>query len=144
MRGRYLIHIIIVVVGTIYIISSSQAAETRNEESMKSPKTIRITEKEGIIPPVVTIKPGETVEWINLSRSEVEIHFLEEEVVEAADNPVYFFICRDRTYESYKICSGCTASLRFQEKGNFGYLVKESRINYHGEEKEFRGAMLIK
>ena len=125
MKETILIHIIIVVVGTCYVIGDSLAAETRNEVSMKSDRTIRVTEKEGIIPQTVTIKPGDTVKWVNLSRSEIEIHFLDEEVIDAADNPVYFFICRERTYESYSICAGSSASLRFQEKGSFGYLVKE-------------------
>ena len=125
------------------VIEYPIAAEARNEVSMKSPKTIKIKEKEGIIPRTVTLKSGETVKWINLSLSEVEIHFLDEKVIDAADNPVHFFICRENTYESHNICAGCTASLRFQEKGSFEYLVKESRT-YHGGEKEFRGVMLLK
>jgi plastocyanin len=110
---------------------------------MKSHKTIKIKEKEGIIPRTVTLQPGETVKWVNLSMSEVEIHFLDNKVIDAADNPVYFFVGRGSTYETHSICTGCTASLRFQKKGSFRYRVKESRT-YHGGEKEFRGAMLIK
>jgi plastocyanin len=119
------------------------AAETRDEVSMKSHKTIRIKENEGIIPQTVTVRPGGTVTWVNLSLSEVEIFFLDKKVVNVADYPLHFFIGRENTYESRKICAGCTASLCFQERGTFEYLVKEFR-NYHGNEKEFRGAMMIK
>ena len=143
MKRKIIIQVMIVVVSMCYVIGYSIAAETRNEVSMKSHKTIKIKEKEGIIPRTVTLKSGETVKWINLSLSEVEIHFLDEKVIDAADNPVHFFICRENTYESHNICAGCTASLRFQEKGSFEYLVKESRT-YHGGEKEFRGVMLLK
>ena len=143
MKRKFLIQTMVVVVSTFYMIGYSFADETKNEGSMKNHKTIRIKEKEGIIPQTVTVTPGETVKWVNLSLSEVEIHFPNKEVIDAADCPVHFFICREGTYESHKICAGCTASLRFQEKGNFQYLVKESRA-YHGDEKEFRGVMLIK
>ena len=143
MKRKIIIQVMIVVVSMCYVIGYSIAAETRNEVSMKSHKTIKIKEKEGIIPRTVTLQPGETVKWVNLSMSEVEIHFLDNKVIDAADNPVYFFVGRGSTYETHSICAGCTASLRFQEKGSFRYRVKESRT-YHGGEKEFRGAMLIK
>lgn len=143
MKRKTLIQIMIVVVSMCYVIGNSLAAEPRNEVSMKSHKTIKIKEREGIIPQTVTLQPGETVKWVNLSMSEVEIHFLDKEVIDAADHPVYFFISRENTYETHNICAGCTASLHFQEKGSFEYLVKESRT-YHGGEKEFRGAMLIR
>jgi hypothetical protein len=131
MKRKIIIQVMIVVVSMCYVIGYSIAAETRNEVSMKSHKTIKIKEKEGIIPRV------------NLSMSEIEIHFLDNKVIDAADNPVYFFVGRGSTYETHSICTGCTASLRFQKKGSFRYRVKESRT-YHGGEKEFRGAMLIK
>ena len=143
MKRKIIIQVMIVVVSMCYVIGYSIAAETRNEVSMKSHKTIKIKEKEGIIPRTVTLQPGETVKWVNLSMSEIEIHFLDNKVIDAADNPVYFFVGRGSTYETHSICAGCTASLRFQEKGSFEYQVKESRT-YHGGEKEFRGAMLIK
>ena len=142
MKRKIIIQVMIVVVSMCYVIGYSIAAETRNEVSMKSHKTIKIKEKEGIIPRTVTLQPGETVKWVNLSMSEIEIHFLDNKVIDAADNPVYFFVGRGSTYETHSICAGCTASLRFQEKGSFRYRVKESRT-YHGGEKEFRGAMLI-
>ena len=142
MKRKIVMQVMIVVVSMCYVIGYSIAAETRNEVSMKSHKTIKIKEKEGIIPRTVTLQPGETVKWVNLSMSEVEIHFLDNKVIDAADNPVYFFVGRGSTYETHSICAGCTASLRFQEKGSFRYRVKESRT-YHGGEKEFRGAMLI-
>lgn len=142
MQRNIFIQIMMIAVGICCAVGSSPAAEPRNEMSVKSHKTIKIKEKEGVIPRTVTLQPGETVEWLNLSLSEIEIHFLDEKVIDAADNPVHFFICRDKTYESHDICAGCTASLRFQERGTFRYLVKESRT-YHGGEKEFRGAMLI-
>jgi hypothetical protein len=116
MKRKIIIQVMIVVVSMCYVIGYSIAAETRNEVSMKSHKTIKIKEKEGIIP---------------------------RKVIDAADNPVYFFVGRGSTYETHSICTGCTASLRFQKKGSFRYRVKESRT-YHGGEKEFRGAMLIK
>ena len=142
MKRKIVMQVMIVVVSMCYVIGYSIAAETRNEVSMKSHKTIKIKEKEGIIPRTVTLQPGETVKWVNLSMSEIEIHFLDNKVIDAADNPVYFFVGRESTYETHSICAGCTASLRFQEKGSFRYRVKESRT-YHGGEKEFRGAMLI-
>jgi len=142
MKRKIVMQVMIVVVSMCYVIGYSIAAETRNEVSMKSHKTIKIKEKEGIIPRTVTLQPGETVKWVNLSMSEIEIHFLDNKVIDAADNPVYFFVGRGSTYETHSICAGCTASLRFQEKGSFRYRVKESRT-YHGGEKEFRGAMLI-
>jgi plastocyanin len=135
MKRKIIIQVMIVVVSMCYVIGYSIAAETRNEVSMKSHKTIKIKEKEGIIPRTVTLQPGETVKWVNL--------FLDNKVIDAADNPVYFFVGRGSTYETHSICTGCTASLRFQKKGSFRYRVKESRT-YHGGEKEFRGAMLIK
>ena len=142
MKRKILIQIMIVVVSLCYVIGFSPAAEPGTEVLMKSHKTIKIKEKEGIIPQTVTLKPGETVKWVNMSLSEVEIHFLDEKIVNAADYPVYFFIGRDSTYETHNLCAGCTASLRFQEKGSFEYRVEESRT-YHGKEKEFRGRMLI-
>ena len=142
MKRKILIQIIIVI-SMCCVIEYPIAAEARNEVSMKSPKTIKIKEKEGIIPQSVTLKPGETVKWVNLSMSEIEIHFLDKKILDAADYPVYFFIGRGSTYETHNLCAGCSASLRFQEKGSFEYRVKESRT-YHGGEKEFRGAMLIK
>jgi len=125
-----------------YVTGDVLATESRNEVSKEKHKTIRIKEKEGIIPQTVTLKPGETVKWVNLSMSEIEIHFLEKKVIDAASHPVHFFVCREGSYESHKICSGCSASLRFQEEGSFNYLVKESRT-YQGKEEEFHGAMLI-
>jgi plastocyanin len=126
-----------------YVTGDVLATEPGNEVSMKSHKTIRIKEQEGIIPQTVTIKPGETVKWVNLSMSEIEIHFLEKKVIDAANHPVHFFVCREGTYESHKICSGGSASLRFKEEGTFNYLVRESRT-YQGKAEEFHGAMLIK
>jgi plastocyanin len=143
MKRKIIIQVMIVVVSMCYVIGYSIAAEPRNEVSMKRHKTIRIKEKEGIIPQTVTLQPGATVKWVNLSLSEIKIDFLDEKVIDAADNPVHFFIGRENTFESHNICAGCTASLRFQEKGSFRYRVKESRT-YHGGEKEFRGAMLLK
>jgi plastocyanin len=143
MKRKILVQIMIPIVSMCYVIGNSIAAEPRNELSMNGHKTIRVKEKEGIIPQTVTLKPGETVKWVNLSLSEIEIHFIDGKVLDAADHPIHFFICRDGTYESHKICPGCSASLRFQEKGSFDYLVTESRT-LHGGEKEFHGAMLIK
>ena len=143
MKRKILVQIMIPIVSMCYVIGTSIAAEPRNELSMKSHKTIRVKEKEGIIPQTVTLKPGETVKWVNLSLSEIEIHFIDGKVIDAANHPIHFYICRDGTYESHKICAGCSASLRFQEKGSFEYLVTESRT-LQGGEKEFHGAMLIK
>ena len=138
------IYIPIVIVVSIYCLAGDAlAAEPRNEVSLESHKTIRVKEKEGIIPQTVTLKPGETVKWVNMSMSEIEIRFVEKKVIDAANHPVHFFVCREGTYESHKICSGCSASLRFQEEGSFNYLVREART-YQGKEKEFHGAMLIK
>ena len=124
------------------MLGFSFAADPGSDVLMKSHKTIKIKEKEGVIPQTVTVKPGETVKWINMSLSEIEIQFLDEKIVDAADHPVYFFIGRGSTYETHNLCAGCSASLRFQEKGIFEYRVEESRT-YHGGEKEFRGTMLI-
>lgn len=143
MKRKNLIQIVTVAVSIYFVAGDALAVEPKNEVSMKSHKTIRVKEKEGIIPQTVTLKPGETVKWVNMSLSEVEIHFLDKKVIDAANHPIHFFICREGTYESHKICAGCSASLRFQEEGSFNYLVKESRTQ-HGGEKEFRGAMLIK
>ena len=107
MKRKNLVQIMILIISMCYVIGTSIAAEPSNELSMNSHKTIRVKEKEGIIPQTVTLKPGETVEWVNLSLSEIEIHFLDEKVVDAANHPIHFFICRDGTYESHKICSGC-------------------------------------
>ena len=138
------IYIPIVIVVSIYCLAGDAlAAEPRNEVSLESHKTIRVKEKEGIIPQTVTLKPGETVKWVNMSMSEIEIRFVEKKVIDAANHPVHFFVCREGTYESHKICAGCSASLRFQEEGSFNYLVREART-YQGKEKEFHGAMLIK
>jgi hypothetical protein len=50
MKRKIIIQVMIVVVSMCYVIGYSIAAETRNEVSMKSHKTIKIKEKEGIIP----------------------------------------------------------------------------------------------
>ena len=143
MKRKILIQIVLVVVSIYYVVGDVLAVEPRNEMSKEKHRTIRVKEKEGIIPQTVTLKPGETVKWVNMSLSEIEIHFVEKKVVEAANHPIHFFVCREGTYESYKICAGCSASLHFQEEGSFNYLVRESRT-YQGKEKEFHGAMLIK
>jgi plastocyanin len=143
MKIKFLIQIVLVVVSIYYVVGDVLAVEPRNKMSKEKHRTIRVKEKEGIIPQTVTLKPGETVKWINLSLSEIEIHFQEKKVIATANHPIHFYICREGTYESHKICAGCSASLRFQEEGSFHYLVKESRT-LQGGEKEFHGAMLIK
>ena len=142
MKRKVLIQIVIAVVSMYFVMGDILAAEPRNEVPKEKHRTIRVKEKEGIIPQTVTLKPGDTVKWVNMSMSEIEIRFIEKKVVDAANHPVHFFVCREGTYESHKICAGCSASLRFQEKGSFSYLVREARTCQSGE-KEFHGAMLI-
>ena len=142
MKRGIVIQMMIVVLSLCYLTEYSLAGEPGSAVLVKSHKTIKIKEKEGIIPQTVRLKPGETVTWVNMSLADIEIHFLDENIVDAADRPVYFFIGRGSTYETHKLCAGCTASLRFQEQGSFEYRVEESRT-YHGGEKEFRGTMLI-
>ena len=65
MKRKILIKTMIVVVTTCYMIEYAFAYETKNGVSMKSHKTIKIKEKEGISPQIVTVKPGETVKLQN-------------------------------------------------------------------------------
>ena len=143
MRRKNLIYMVVILVGIFHLIEYPFAAEAKKEGLKKLHKTIIIYEEEGLVPPNLTAKPGITVSWVNLSETEAEILFLDKEVTDAADCPVYFFIGRKGAYESHKMCAGCTASLCFREKGRFDYIVKESRT-FHGGEKEFRGTIVIK
>ena len=86
MKIKFLVQIMIPIVSMCYVIGTSIAAEPRNELSMNSHKTIRVKEKEGVIPRTVTLKPGETVKWVNLSLSEIEIHFIDEKIIDAENS----------------------------------------------------------
>ena len=143
MRRKNLIYLVVIMASIFFMIGSSFAVEAKKEESKKIHKSIIIYEEEGLVPPNLTAKLGVTVSWVNLSETEAEILFLDKKVADAADCPVHFFIGRKGAYESHKMCAGCTASLCFQEKGEFDYIVKESRTFYGGE-KEFRGTIVIK
>lgn len=118
------------------------AEEAKQEEMKRQHKTVFIHEHEGLIPQVLIAKLGTTVTWMNDATVEAEILFSDKKVLDAAACLVNFFIGKNGTYESHKMCAGCTASLCFQEKGTFDYIVKESRTFYGGD-KEYRGTILI-
>ena len=143
MKRKYL-----TVTSTIFLVIFCLSAfcladEAKQEEMKRQHKTIFIHEQEGIAPQTLVGEIGTTVTWINDANVEAEILFLNKNVVDAADCLVYFFIGKNGTLESHKMCAGCTASLCFLEKGTFDYIVKESRT-FHGAGKEFRGSILIK
>lgn len=119
------------------------ADEAKQEEMKRQHKTVFIHEQEGLIPQTLVSERGTTVTWMNDATVEAEILFLDKKVVDAASCLVYFYIGKNGTYESHKMCAGCTASLCFQKKGTFDYVVKESRT-FHGGDKEYRGAIVIK
>lgn len=143
MRKRNLIYIVVILISIFFIVGDSSADEIKKEESKKIHKTVIIHEEEGVTPKILNAEIGVIVNWVNLSLVEAEIRFIDKKVNDAADCPVDFFIGKDGTYESKKMCAGCTTSLCFQKKGRFEYIIKEYRT-FHGGEKEFRGTILIK
>ena len=143
MRRRNLIYIVVILVSIFFIVGDSSADETKKEESKKIHETVIIHEGKRVTPRIVNAEIGAIVSWVNLSLVEAEIRFIDKKVNDAIDCPENFFIGRDGAYESKRMCAGCTASLCFQKKGRFEYVIKEYRT-FHGGEKEFRGTILIK
>ena len=143
MKRKRLIYTMVILFSSLCLTGYLFAAEAKKEEIKKVHKTVIIHEYEGLTSENLRVEPGTTVTWVNFAAVEAKILFLDEEVINAADCPVYFFIDRDGTYETHKMCAGCTASLCFLEKGRFDYVVKETRTSY-GEEKEYRGTILVK
>ena len=141
MKSKNLIYIIVIMIGTFYLTGYPFAAETKKEEVKKIYKTVIIDE--GLYYKTLTAEPGTTVIWVNYSKRQVEILFLDKKVIDAADCLSNFFIGKDGACESVKMCRNCTASLCFQKKGAFGYIVKESRT-FYGTGKEYRGVIWIK
>ena len=141
MKRKNLIYTILILFSSLcltgYLFATEEEATTKNH------KTVVIHEHEGVTPQILRIEPGTTVIWVNLTLVEAEVLFLDRKVIDAAECPVYFFIGDDGTYESHEMCAGCAASLCFQGKGRFDYAVKEARTSY-GEEKEYRGTILVK
>ena len=143
MKSKGIIHILAILVCISHLIGFSFAEEVQQEEMNRQHKTVFIHEQEGLIPQTLVCQPGTTVTWMNDATVEAEILFLDKKVIDAASCLVYFYIGKNGTYESHKMCAGCTASLCFQGKGNYDYIVKESRT-FHGGDKEYRGAIVIK
>ena len=143
MKRKNLIYITVILIGTLYLTGYLFADEAKKEEVKRFHQTVIIHEYEGLVPEILRIEPGTTVTWVNFAAVEAKMLFFDREVIDAADCPVYFFIGDNGTYESHEMCAGCTASLCFQEKGRYDYIVKESRTSY-GYNKEYRGTILVK
>lgn len=143
MKRKSLIYTIVILIGSFYLTGYLFADEAKKGEINRLHKTVVIHEYQGVTPETLIVKPGTTVIWVNLAAIQAEIIFLDKEVVDAADCPVYFFVGRDGTYETHEMCAGYTASLCFQEKGRYDYIVKASRTVY-GEEKEYLGTIWIR
>ena len=146
MKKKNLVYIIVILFCGLCLTGYLFADDVKKEEIKMVHKTVIIHEYEGLTPQILRVEPGTTVIWVNYAAVEAVIIFLDEEIIDAADCPVYFFIDRDGTYESHEMCAGCTASLCFMEKGSYDYIVKEYRTHYApgGIERDYRGTILVK
>ena len=140
MKRKSVIYLMLILLSSLYLIGYLFAAE---EETKKNYRTVVIHEYQGAIPQHLRVEPGTTVIWVNLAIVEAEVIFLDREVIDAAEYPVYFFIGDEAIYESHEMCAGCAASLCFEEKGRFDYIVRQARNSY-GDEKEYQGTILVK
>ena len=142
MKGRNLV--IALTVGFFCLSAYCMADEAQGEKGANLHKNIRIYSDE-LIPPTLQCKPGTTVTWVNFSRRiQAEIRFLDKEVTSAAECPTNFFIGMDDTFESHKVCIGCTASLCFQKKGTYHYMIRETKTFHPGAmHKEVRGTIIV-
>ena len=144
MKRKSIVALFVLILGGLYLVGLSFAAEEKKEE-LKIVNKIITVGYEGTRPVKLTSKPGTTVIWVNNSRFPIEILFLDKQVTLACGSPVNFFIGNDKTYESNKIPSGGTASLCFMEAGTYEYKIKSSQTFYTGRiQKGEKGTVIIK
>ncbi len=84
---------------------------------------IRLHRTRGISPPVLKIKPGHTVIWLNEANRLIEIQFIKKQVMMTCDSPVNFVLNIDGTFISNRIPQGAIASICFIERGEFDYSI---------------------
>lgn len=144
MKRKNLIIAFALIFGVFCLSVFCFADDAQKEKGDKSHKNIRIYADE-LIPAILQCTPGTTVTWVNFSmRVQAEIRFLDKKVNSAADCPTNFFIGGHGTYESHKVCMGCTASLCFQEKGTYRYIVRETKTFFPGSShKELQGTINV-
>jgi hypothetical protein len=93
------------------------------EKKVQGSTVIRVHKSLGLSPPVLRVRPGHTVIWLNESGGLVEIVFTGRQITLACDSPVNFIVDIDGTFVSNKIPVGAVASLCLLEKGEFEYRV---------------------
>ena len=144
MKRKNLTIALTIIFGMFCLSAYCLADEAQKEEGGNSHQNIRIYSDE-LVPPILKCKTGATVTWVNFSRRiQAEVRFLDETVVDAAECPTNFFIGKDNTYESHKVCIGCTASLCFQKKGTYRYMVRETKTFHPGAmHREVRGTIIV-
>jgi len=75
LKSKDLIYIIVIMIGTFYLTGYLFADETKKEEVKKIYKTVIIDE--GIYDQTLTAEPGTTIIWVNYTKRQVEILFLD-------------------------------------------------------------------
>ena len=84
---------------------------------------IRMHKANGLSPPVLRVRPGHTVIWLNEAGGPVEIMFTDKRITLACDSPINFIVDIDGSFISNKIPVGAVASMCLLEKGEFEYRV---------------------
>lgn len=143
MKKKNIIYITAILISTFIFANYSFSVETEKEEKHFY-RAVFIDAHEGVHPKTLIADPGDTVTWINWTKVPSEIHFLDKKIVDATDCPECFFIGEDGTYDSVKMCRNGTASLCFQKKGKYEYIVKEEPLHFWEKKKEYRGTIWIK
>jgi plastocyanin len=117
------------------------------EEAIKATQIIRLHYSGGITPPVVEVKPGTTVIWINGSEAPLEIQFLGKQVTMACKSPVHFVVDESGSFISSRIPQGAVASLCFVEKGEFTYIARVvpsgAAATQFRSDQEFKGMVIV-
>ena len=142
MHKRNILQIMFILIGISFLRGYCFAEEVRPEEQYPSDNMITIYEEEGVMPEVLIVEPGTMVNWFNCTEEEVEIIFLDEEVIDAVDCSEYFFINKEGGYQSLVMGCKYVSSLCFQESGFLDYVVKVYKLSY-GTESEYRGAIFV-
>jgi hypothetical protein len=142
MRRSILFQIGLVLICIFSWRSYSFAEEITEEAQYLTDNMITIYEVEGVTPEVLMVEPGTTVNWFNCTGEEVEIIFLDEEVIDAVDCSEYFYVNKEGIYQSLVMGCEYVSSLCFQESGFFDYVVKVYKLSY-GAECEYRGAIFV-
>lgn len=131
--------------------SSGWAADTDSnivpEEAIKATQIIRLHYSGGISPPVVEVKPGTTVIWINDAAAPLELQFQGKQVTLACKSPVHFVVDETGSFISNRIPQGAVASLCFVEKGEFAYTARTvatgAAATQFRSDQEFKGLVIV-